>query len=616
MDKRARQLHRRSRSLCGASIVAVALAGASAAQTDTAPAPETEAIPSITISRDVPTDIPGGAPNTSLAAAAGFAWQEFIALNWPARQGLRDTPDPDKGAFFGQNAAAGGPPLVWQTFRNKVEIFPPRLKDGVTNPLPPPHDSNWPGPSPPPYGYDAPPDYIYVPSLRQSDVKDPYRGVGTPDGRVKACPGQAPVAQAAWVNLDEVTQILVDQIFAGVLPNEPSGINSAPQQIRFMAKANRTQYLYVLQKGYWFRSPELVAAENAFKNAIQDNQPPKEPIVFFPNGTIEVKSAWRPLAPNEDASRFHTTTVRFYENGPDTFACYREAQWALIALHIIQKTPSAPAFVFATFEQADNILDKDGKPVEDADGNIINPSPGPPTEINPTEPAQFYKDSPTDPKVFLLTGAKYCDDPGKRVFYHETVGNTGVPSEGDICVNKRFNKIPPTIIKANIAAHKVIQAYEINNKVQKSPWRYYKLVNVQAYPFDKSQIDDSEKHNRETFYQANGVVETDYTLRNFSGRLIAKPPPNSIGAATDYPEPHLDGPTAANFKNTHILTPTTIHGFNMGGCQGCHANAQYSGTDFSFLLDGNMFQVTPDRPFPLTSPLPVPKFQERFSFGE
>ena len=42
-----------------------------------------------------------------------------------------------------------------------------------------------------------------------------------------------------------------------------------------------------------------------------------------------------------------------------------------MALHIIQKTPSAPYFIYATFEQADNILTAEGKPVEDENGDII-----------------------------------------------------------------------------------------------------------------------------------------------------------------------------------------------------------------------------------------------------
>ena len=83
-------------------------------------------------------------------------------------------------------------------------------------------------------------------------------------------------------------------------------------------------------------------------------------------GTVEIKSAWRPLNAYDNPARFHVQTVRFYEDkGPNNSICYFEQKWGLIALHIIQKTPSAPAFIYATFEQADNIRQPNGTPVED-----------------------------------------------------------------------------------------------------------------------------------------------------------------------------------------------------------------------------------------------------------
>src|SRR5262249_54706870 len=75
--------------------------------------------PAITISPNFPSDVPGGAPNASLQTAAAFAWQEFIALNWPAKAGVRDTPDPAQK--FGAPTTG---PLVWHTYRAKNEIFP------------------------------------------------------------------------------------------------------------------------------------------------------------------------------------------------------------------------------------------------------------------------------------------------------------------------------------------------------------------------------------------------------------------------------------------------------------------------------------------------------------
>src|SRR5436190_21985730 len=76
----------------------------------------------IPISPVVPPDI-SGQPN--LQNAAVFGWQEFIALNWPAvaqtgQLGNRDTAN--RNARFGDPNYAG--PLVWHTYRHKVEIFP------------------------------------------------------------------------------------------------------------------------------------------------------------------------------------------------------------------------------------------------------------------------------------------------------------------------------------------------------------------------------------------------------------------------------------------------------------------------------------------------------------
>ena len=48
----------------------------------------------INVSPALPSDIAGGAPNATLQQAASFAWQEFIALNWPAMAGQRDVADP------------------------------------------------------------------------------------------------------------------------------------------------------------------------------------------------------------------------------------------------------------------------------------------------------------------------------------------------------------------------------------------------------------------------------------------------------------------------------------------------------------------------------------------
>ena len=84
-----------------------------------------------------PADTPVPAPTASLSQAAVFAWQEFIAATWPAQPcGTptvcttsatatfnRDVPDPN-GVYGATAGMPTGAPLVWETFRHKVEIFP------------------------------------------------------------------------------------------------------------------------------------------------------------------------------------------------------------------------------------------------------------------------------------------------------------------------------------------------------------------------------------------------------------------------------------------------------------------------------------------------------------
>src|SRR5262249_39438197 len=148
-------------------------------------------LPANFISPNAPTDIPGGAQNTSLTQAAIFAWQEFIALNWPAvpqtgALGNRDQADQSK--LFGQPGYTG--PLAWQTYRGKVEIFPGQ---GT-----PPGYVNDPAQD---YGYDALPQYVYA---------------------VPVQPCTSPIGPSTpWINLDENNEIGLNQMYAGIAPKQP-----------------------------------------------------------------------------------------------------------------------------------------------------------------------------------------------------------------------------------------------------------------------------------------------------------------------------------------------------------------------------------------------------------
>ena len=291
----------------------------------------------------------------------------------------------------------------------------------------------------------------------------------------------------------------------------------------------------------------MTAAANN-KTAYTKSPPvaPTPPFISFKPGTVEIKSAWRPLNKNDQPARFHVQTVRFYEKkGPNNQPCYFEQQWGLIALHIIQKTPSAPAFIYATFEQTDNIRQPNGTSVEDADGNVIQPIPG----AAATTPALAYKDSPTAPKV-TATGP-FCT-PQNNLYFKDNPNDSGLTGGGAICVNQRYEPIPPDVIAVNKAAHQAIAGYNTTNGVASSPWPYYKLVSVQASPFDISAISPSNSiHGPAVFYQANIVVETNYTLQQFQGRISSTGAPTALGGLAAAQRRHAGANAARRRRCQH-----------------------------------------------------------------
>jgi hypothetical protein len=536
-------------------------------QAGTAPAGN----PPITISSAVPAELNpsgGGAPVATMQQAAAFAWQEFIALNWPAvnQTGAVTTRDtPDNNCKFGDPKCTG--PLVWQTFRGKVEIFP-----GTANP------PGYPGvvPSDPSLGYDALPAYNYA-------------------FTVPACDNPPPTG-TAWINLDETDQITLDSMFVGVAPPQATG-NSSPQIVRFLAKANRTEYVYVAQNKWWSAIDPSVRTntQNYLNQYMKSPTPGSSKYVSLPNGTIEAKAGWRVLNPKELASgRFATATVRYYETQNNNL-CYRQSTFGLVALHLIQKTPSAPYFIYATFEQADNILSASGNRVEDEDGAINQPLPpcrSDQTAPCPTTPSVTLQDTATvnpgglPPQVNLVpAAAQYCTPstgtaPANQLYYLNTPLQKALPSGGFICINYRDNAIPQPIINANQTAHAAIKAYNQAQGISDSPWLYYKLVNVQYQAIDKnypgvySGNDPNSGRNPSSYHLANIVVETNRPLQLFSGGLLG------TGSNSDYDSQFNAGATGIH-KNMYYGGTQ----LNMGGCLGCHGSqGQHQQGDFSVIL--------------------------------
>ena len=121
--------------------------------------------------------------------------------------------------------------------------------------------------------------------------------------------------------------------------------------------------------------------------------------------------------------------------------------------------------------------------------------------------------------------------------------------------------------------------------IASAPWLYYKLINVQYYPYDKVITKatpngtlyqakppfNAKNPAPSSFYQANIVVETNRSLQLFSGGL-------SPTICSDWNE---DG-------TPHQNTFYNGNAYNMGGCMGCHGsqgqNPRGGAGDFSVIL--------------------------------
>jgi hypothetical protein len=114
--------------------------------------------------------------------------------------------------------------------------------------------------------------------------------------------------------------------------------------VRYLESYNSVAYDHVVANRWYLRShlPEVPVPR------------PDIPPMQFPNGSIAVKSAWvemQGFTPDQQ-KRFYTRTAVVKD--PATGQCSSETV-GLVGLHIIQKTPSRPQWIWSSFEHVDNV---------------------------------------------------------------------------------------------------------------------------------------------------------------------------------------------------------------------------------------------------------------------
>lgn len=236
-----------------------------------------------------------------------FAWQNFIALQWPSREQDLGAPyRPDDPAVFGHYTADLQP--VWLRYKDADDLYP---QDGSTPPA-----------------WDQPNGWSACRNVPPND-KRPVLTMVSKFGTLA----------------DEL-----DEAFSGPLPDQ-TGLFT-----RFEIRFNRTEYDYVRSNGYYNRSswPQSGQPGISFPASTREAM-----------GSLEVKAAWRDLSkvPAKFHARFFTVealaaipgTCKAAQGSQRVQCDCKPMKAGLVGFHIAHKTSQFPQWVWSTFEQVDNL---------------------------------------------------------------------------------------------------------------------------------------------------------------------------------------------------------------------------------------------------------------------
>ena len=112
--------------------------------------------------------------------------------------------------------------------------------------------------------------------------------------------------------------------------------------VRYQTLYNRVEFDEIVRNKFYLRSNLPVVPSPR----------PDEPVFQFANGSIAIKAAWLDMAGISRARRKRFYTRSAIVKDPATGKC-SSVTVGLVGLHIVQKTPSRPQWIWSSFEQVD-----------------------------------------------------------------------------------------------------------------------------------------------------------------------------------------------------------------------------------------------------------------------
>lgn len=344
--------------VAGLSFLAVLVPGSPATGADPTPP---------TLTWELSADVPGALSDDSVRL---YAWQSFIALNWPAD--VSKPGSPDKTKKLGDVG-----PVVWQTYRAARDVF---LPDAA---------------KPAAWG-------------KQGTLPSAFAALQERRDKFQLRVMTEPSKVAAGANVAHV----IDKV-----PEWKQASNGRPwltdrygQVVWYEFLMNEDEFNYIVRNEFYDATRQRAAMEDG-KSGISL---PAGKTVDGEMGAIEIKAAWR-VMPDDPAevARYHTTDALVLKDPPNgTVGGFVQVKLGLVGLHIIHKTRKAPQFIWATFEHVDNCPnDRDKK--GDRKYSFYDPANIDPPNIAPlptqalTKPIQVTREVPITEKIQQLNTATW-----------------------------------------------------------------------------------------------------------------------------------------------------------------------------------------------------------------
>ncbi len=242
-------------------------------------------------SPQIPSDvcIPDPFVNLTIDYFDDYSWRAFVAMVWPAAKGQRGVPDHAKDIV-----AAG--PRVFETYKSLWEIF---------------HDDG---------------------SAPNADFNSAGAAV---DNACRVDAGFGGVVLASKNGIDDIGQAGIGELLGPLVAQNG-------RYVRYQTLYNRVEFDEIVRNKFYLRSNLPVVPSPR----------PDKPVFQFANGSVAIKAAWLDMAGISRARRKRFYTRSAIVKDPATGKC-SSVTVGLVGLHIVQKTPSRPQWIWSSFEQVD-----------------------------------------------------------------------------------------------------------------------------------------------------------------------------------------------------------------------------------------------------------------------